>query len=124
MLRPHGQRLGQFFGPGFDRLFGPRVDQIEGGAGKYRAREPDRFNGLGPVVAAPEKAERPVVKRLDPDRQAVDSGGPEIPEAPGLNGGRICFQATASISAALVAGAIRDGVPPPKKMLTIFLSGN
>jgi hypothetical protein len=63
-------------------------------------------------VAAPEEAERPVIERLDAQGQAVDAGRPEGSEAGRLGRGRV-----GPITAPTVAGAISEGVPPPKKML-------
>ena len=81
------------------------------------------------AVLAAEEAQVGVVQRLHAQRDAVDARRPEAPEPPGLDRGRVRLQrdldvvgepanasAARSITAATVAGAISEGVPPPKKI--------
>jgi len=45
----------------------------------------DRAPRFALVVDAPERPEMARVEALDPDRQAIDAGGAEIPELPRVN---------------------------------------
>ena len=87
----------------------------------------DRSDRLLTVMGPPEKTQRPRVKRLDAERQAIDPGRGEGAEALGLGRIRIGFESdldiparpamrarTRSSNLATVFGGISDGVPPPK----------
>ena len=87
-------------------------------------------------VLAAERLEASIVERLHAERQPVDAGRPIAGEVLGLDAGRIGFErdlgialhnangrAMASRIAATVCGRIRDGVPPPKKMLVTLRPG-
>ena len=80
-------------------------------------------------MLAAEEAQVAVVERLHAERDPVDAGDAEAPQLPGLDRGRVGLErdlqvgvasppvaGPRSITAAAVAGAIREGVPPPKKI--------
>ena len=129
MIARHRQRGIELVAPRCERLPRPRIDQIEREAREEPRRERDRVPRLTRIVAAAEEFQRRIVERLHAERDAVNAGSAQLGKARGLDRGRIGFErdleiarrygqccAARSISAAAVAGAISEGVPPPKKI--------
>ncbi|GJE60415.1 hypothetical protein MPOCJGCO_2527 [Methylobacterium trifolii] len=85
-------RIRQLGPPRRRRLAGAGVDQVEGGAGERRLRDPDRLERLRGAVQAPERLQRGVVERLDAERHPVDPGGPVAAKTPRLDAGGVGLQ--------------------------------
>ena len=75
--------------PGLDGLAGAGVDQIERETREQPCGEVDRRERLGRRVLAPEEPERPVIERLDAERDPVDPGRPEAGETTRFDRGRV-----------------------------------
>ena len=86
-------------------------------------------------MPAAEKSQRLRLECLDADRQTIDPGRGKGREALGIDRVGVGFEgdfkigrdrpnvARRPISAAAVSGSIRDGVPPPKKIVASTWSG-
>ena len=74
------------------RLTGARIDQIDADPREVTHGDIESANGLGSVVPTAEKAQCPVVERLDAERHAVHPGLGEGCEPAGLDRGGIGLQ--------------------------------
>ncbi|MCY1173650.1 hypothetical protein D9M73_138170 [compost metagenome] len=92
MLGAEGERAGEFGFPGGQRLAGAGVDKVEADARKGGLRGVERGEALGHIMRAAEKGERAIVKRLQPERHAVDPGARNIGKARRLDRGGIRLQ--------------------------------
>ena len=125
-----GERQGsaQLGFPGCDGLAWPGVDQVERVALEDRGRQLDRGQSLGHGVLAAEEAQVGVVKACTPSETRFTPAARKPRKRAGFDRGRVGLErdldvgreppvaGARSITAATVAGAISEGVPPPKKM--------
>ena len=82
-------------------------------------------------MQAPELGQRAVVERLHAERYTIDAGGAVATETlvglassvTSASGAMRQCRATASSTAATVAGCISDGVPPPMKIVETVRPG-
>ena len=89
MIDGIGDRLLELPLPGFHRLLGPCIDQVEGHARKDLTRETDGFERIRHVMQSAEKAQVGIVQCLDPERNAVDAGSPVAVKAGRLDAGGV-----------------------------------
>ena len=92
MLGGFRDRSLEFGRPGLRRLSGTGVDQIEGIAIEYRARDADGFQRFVGGMQATQFLQRPVIERLYAERHAIDAGGTKAAEAFCLDAGGIGFE--------------------------------
>ena len=89
MIGPQGQRLIELRGPVFAILPRPGVHQvkaevIKGAAGQFQCRQ-----RLVDAVLSPQRQQGIGAQALDPQRQAIDPGGPVAGEAVCIGAGRV-----------------------------------
>ena len=85
-------RLTQLRRPGFGRLTGPGIDQVEGAAREMLMRQIDGAARFRRRMFPAQEFQRFVVQRLDPQRYPIDPGIGIGSELAGLDRGRVRFQ--------------------------------
>ena len=92
MPRPERKRAGKLGFPVGKRLARPGIDQVEAHPPEMALRGIERGQPLGHVMRAPQKMERLIVQRLQPQRHAVHAGPRNIGKARRLDRGGVGLQ--------------------------------